>query len=80
MNTATAKRPLATSVIDDQIRRAKAVLRELRETLEDLEDRRIIEKAKRRNGKKPGTSWDEVARELGIAKPVRSNSSKASKA
>ena len=80
MSTATAKRPLATTVIDDQIRRAKVVLRELRETLEDLEDRRIIEKAKRRNGKKSGTPWDEVAREFGIAKPAGSNSSKVSKA
>jgi hypothetical protein len=79
MSTTTAKRPLASSMIDDQIRRAKAVLRELRETLEDLEDRRTIEKAKQRNGKKPCTPWDEVARELGIAKPVGSRSSKASK-
>jgi hypothetical protein len=70
MNTTTTKRPLATSVIDDQIRRAKTVLRELRETLEDLEDRRTIEKARRRNGKKPSTPWDEVASELGIAKPA----------
>jgi hypothetical protein len=80
MSTTTAKRPLAPAIIDDQIRRAKAVLRELRETLEDLEDRRTIEKAKRRNGKKPGTPWDQVANELGIAKPVGTNSSKAAKA
>jgi hypothetical protein len=79
MSTATIKRPPATTVVDDQIRRAKAVLRELRETLEDLEDRRTIEKAKRRNGKKPCTPWDQVASELGIAKPVGANSSKALK-
>jgi N-glycosylase/DNA lyase len=39
--------------------------------LEDLEDRRIIEKAKRRNAKKPCTPWHEVARELGINPPAR---------
>jgi hypothetical protein len=71
MSTTTAKRPLAVRAIDDQIRRAKAILLELRETLEDLEDRRIIEKAKQRNGKKPGTPWHEVARELGITPPAR---------
>jgi hypothetical protein len=67
----TTKHPLASRAIDDQIRRAKAVLLELRETLEDLEDRRTIEKAKRRNGKKPCAPWDEVARELGITAPAR---------
>jgi len=71
MSTTTAKRPLAARAIDDQIRRAKAVLLELRETLEDLEDRRTIEKAKKRNGKKPCTPWSEVAHELGIAAPSR---------
>jgi len=71
MSTIPAKRPLAARAIDDQIRRAKAVLLELRETLEDLEDRRTIEKAKRRNGKKPCTPWHEIARELGINPPAR---------
>jgi hypothetical protein len=52
--------------IELQIRRAKAVLRELRETLEDLEDRRTLAKAKKRNAAKPGTPWSEVARDLGI--------------
>ena len=71
MSTTTAKRPLAARAIDDQIRRAKTILLELRETLEDLEDRRTIEKAKRRNGKKPSMPWQEVARELGITAPQR---------
>jgi hypothetical protein len=71
MNSITAKGPFAARAIDDQIRRAKAVLMELRETLEDLEDRRTIEKAKRRQGKKPCTAWSEVAKEMGIKAPTK---------
>jgi hypothetical protein len=71
MSTTTAKRPLATRAINEQIRRAKSVLLELRETLEDLEDRRTIDKAKRRNGKKACAAWPEVARELGITAPTK---------
>jgi len=71
MSTTTASRPTTARVIDSQIRRAKAVLAELRVTLEDLEDRRTIEKAKQRNGKKALTPWEDVARELGITRPTR---------
>ncbi len=52
--------------LDKQIRRAKAVLRELKATLEDLEDRRELAVAKKRNGGKPGTSLPEAAKELGL--------------
>ncbi len=72
MNTATAKLKSATTNriapadIDQQIRRGKAVLRELKTTLEDLEDRRELAAAKRRNRGKPGTALRDAAKELGL--------------
>lgn len=54
-----------------QVRRAKAVLRGLREALEDLEDHNALIKAKKKNAGKPLLAWDEVAKELGIPKPPR---------
>ena len=59
------KRP-SGSEIDKQIRRGKAVLRELKTTLEDLEDRRELAAAKKRNAGKPGTPLREAAKELGF--------------
>ena len=52
--------------IDKQIRRGRAVLRELKATLEDLEDRRELAAAKKRNRGKPGTPLRQAARELGL--------------
>ena len=47
----SARRPR----LDHQIARARAVLRELRDTLEDLDDRRELARAKKRNAGKAGT-------------------------
>jgi hypothetical protein len=52
--------------LDRQVAQAKAVLRELRDTLEDLDDRRELARAKQRNASKPGTEWEAVKRELGF--------------
>lgn len=52
--------------LDRQIARAKTVLRELRDTLEDLDDRRELARAKRRNAGKRGTDWETVKKELGF--------------
>ena len=52
--------------VDRQIRRGKTVLRELKATLEDLEDRRELAAAKRRNAGKPGTPLRQAAKELGL--------------
>ncbi len=65
LKSATANH-LATAEIDKQIRRGKAVLRELKTTLEDLEDRREIVSAKTRNRGKAGTPLREAAKELGL--------------
>jgi hypothetical protein len=59
-------RPANWPDVDRQIRNAKVVLRELRDTLEDLDDRRELARAKKRNAGKPGTSWDSVKKELGL--------------
>lgn len=67
MSTGVLKSKRASaSEIDKQIRRGKAVLRELKMTLEDLEDRRELAAAKKRNAGKPGTPLRQVAKELGF--------------
>ena len=72
MNTFNAKTQSAVleqtpgADLDKKILRGKAVLRELKTTLEDLEDRRELAAAKERNAGKPGTSLSEAAKELGL--------------
>ena len=66
MSTAPAVGRKSGSEIDKQIRRGKAVLRELKIALEDLEDRRELAAAKKRNAGKPGTPLREAAKELGL--------------
>jgi hypothetical protein len=52
--------------LDRQIRKAKVVLRELRDTLEDLDDRRELARAKKRNNGKAGRDWETVKKEFGF--------------
>ena len=66
MSSTLSKPKPATVDIDAQIRRGKAVLRELKATLEDLEDRRELAAARKRNAGKPGTSLRQAAKELGL--------------
>jgi hypothetical protein len=69
MSVAHIKRKTASTRLpnlDRQIAEAKAVLRQLRDTLEDLDDRRELARAKKRNGGKPGTNWEVVKKELGF--------------
>jgi len=53
MSTAVQKTKPTVVDVEKQIRRGKAVLRELKATLEDLEDRRELAAAKKRNGASP---------------------------
>ncbi len=46
MNTLTKKRPAPSLALEQQIRRGKAILRELKAALEDLEDRRELARQK----------------------------------
>ena len=43
----------------------------VQEALEDAEDARILEEAKRRNAGRPTILFEQVKRELGIAAPAR---------
>lgn len=69
MSVSTIKKPNAIRTLEARLRGIKTVLRELEETVEDFEDALLIEKAKRRNGKKPLLNWEDVAKELGIPDP-----------
>jgi hypothetical protein len=71
MSATTAKKPAAIRTLETQLRGVKSVLRELQETVEDLEDALLIEKAKLRNGNKPLLDWEDVAKELGIRPPAK---------
>ena len=59
-----------TEKVDAKLRRqlvqGKTLLRELRETLEDLEDRIELARAKKKNAGKPGVSWAQAKKELGL--------------
>jgi hypothetical protein len=62
----TKSRTASPPDVDRQIRHAKVVLRELRDTLEDLDDRRELARAKKRNAGKAGTNWESVKKEFGF--------------
>ena len=47
-----------------QLAQAKALLRQMSQTVEDIEDARTIERAKRANGNKPRIPWAQVKKEL----------------
>jgi hypothetical protein len=66
MSTVVVKNPVN---LDRQIRQAKAILRELKSTLEDLEDARDFLIAKKRNAGKPGTPLRVAAKDLGLLQP-----------
>ena len=68
MSTTTIRSPALRRRpnLDRQITQAKAVLRELRDTLEDLDDRRELARARQRNAGKRGTGWEAVKKELGF--------------
>jgi hypothetical protein len=60
----TAKRPGNSTQLNKQLTQAKALMREMRRTVEDIEDARTIERAKRANGNKARIPWAQVKKEL----------------
>ena len=54
------------ALLGKQVSQAKALLRELRETVEDIEDARIIERAKKAHGSRPRIPWAQAKKELGL--------------
>ena len=59
-----AKPPGNWTQLNKQIAQAKTLLRQMRETVEDIEDARTIERAKRANGNHPRIPWAQVKKEL----------------
>jgi hypothetical protein len=49
--------------LNKQLNQAKALLRQMRETVEDIEDARTIERA---NSNKPRVTWAQVKKELAL--------------
>lgn len=69
MSSATVAKPKPKADwkrLNQQVAQAKALLREMRETIEDIEDARISERAKQANGSKPRVPWSEIKREFGF--------------
>ena len=59
-----AKPPGNWTQLNKQLTQARTLLRQMRETVEDIEDARTIERAKRANGNKPRIPWAQVKKEL----------------
>ncbi len=57
--------------LEKKVKQAKAILRELQETLEDFEDRLDLAKAIAENAGKPLVPWEVAAKELGIRPPPK---------
>jgi hypothetical protein len=61
----TSAKPLGNwALLKKQLTQAKTLLRQMSRTVEDIEDARTIERAKRANGSKPRIPWAQVKKEL----------------
>ncbi len=52
------------TVLDKQVAQPRSLLRQMQETIEDIGDARIIERAKAAHGKKPRVPWSQVKKVL----------------
>ena len=52
--------------LDAHLSQAKSLLRRMRQTVEDIEASRTIERAKRAHGKRPRIPWSQVKKEAGL--------------
>ena len=52
--------------LDKQLAQAKSLMRRMRQTVEDVEDARTIERAKSAHGKKPRIPWAQVKKVAGL--------------
>ena len=62
----TDKTRAAWTQLDKQLTEAKSIMRRMRQTIEDVEDARTIERAKSAHGKKPRIPWSQVKKEAGL--------------
>jgi hypothetical protein len=60
----SARPPGNWTQLNKQLAQARILLRQLSRTVEDIEDARTIERAKRANAGKPRIPWAQVKREL----------------
>jgi hypothetical protein len=63
-NAALTRTKSNWTVLNKQLAQARTLLRQMRETVEDIEDARTIERAKRANGNKQRIPWSQVKKEL----------------
>jgi hypothetical protein len=56
----------AWTQLDKQLAEAKSIMRRMRQTVEDVEDARTIEQAKRAHGQKPRIPWSQVKKDAGL--------------
>ena len=54
------------ALLNKQVARARSLLRQMRDTIEDIEDARIIERVKKAHGHRPRIPWSRVKKELGL--------------
>jgi hypothetical protein len=62
--TLIAKPPGNWTQLNKQLAQAKTLLRQMSRTVEDIEDARTIERAKRAHGNKPRIPWSQIKKEL----------------
>ena len=60
----SAKPPGNWTQLNKQLAQARTLLRQMSRTVEDIEDARAIERAKRANANKPRIPWAQVKKEL----------------
>ena len=60
----SAKPPGNWTQLNKQLTQAKTLLRQMSQTVQDIEDARTIERAKRASGSKPRIPWAQVKKEL----------------
>ena len=64
-NAASTAKPRGNwTQLNKQLAQAKALLRQMSRTVEDIEDARTIERAKRASGHKPRIPWAQVKKAL----------------
>ncbi len=56
--------PTALARLNQQLAEARTLLRRMRVTVEDIEDARTIERAKRANANQPRIPWAQARKEL----------------
>jgi hypothetical protein len=60
----SAKPPGNWTQLNKQLTQAKTLLRQMSQSVKDIEDARTIERAKRANAGKPCISWAQAKKEL----------------